>query len=148
MPVIDKLKKPKVDLKAELKLADAPHPDERWEGVWTFKDDESSNSLHATVRLLFAAGLIEGRGAMSHEGQHILDADISGAAAGDELAFTTFIGNGHGVNGSLICTGALSDERSRMSGSFRHACFNPQQCDDDCEGGWGDFEMRRIVDAG
>ena len=148
MPVIDKVKKAKIDLKAELKLADAPHPDERWEGVWKFSDNESSNDLHVTARLVFVASLLEGLGVMSHKGERVLDADISGTATGDELIFSTFISNGEGIDGDLKCLATLGDNRSRMSGSFKHACFNPLQCEPDCEGGWGEFEMQRIVETG
>ncbi len=142
-----KEKKPGLDLKAQLKLVDAPHPDEHWEGVWTFRDVDPDNeySLHATVRLRFAAGLVEGRGAMSDEGEHVLDADISGDAAAENLTFATFVGNDEGVNGCLNCTATLTDARSRMSGAFTHACFNAELCEPDCEGGWGEFEMQRIV---
>lgn len=147
MRVIDKTRKPGIDVKAALKLVDAPHSDERWEGVWSFQSEgEPPDSLHATARLKFVSDLIEGRGVMSHEGHRVLDADISGVTAGDALTFTTFINGDEGVNGHLECTATLSDARSRMSGTFKHGCFNPVHCEPDCKGGWGEFEMQRIVE--
>ena len=74
--------------------------------------------------------------------------DISGTAMGDELIFSTFISNGEGIDGDLKCLATLEDNRSRMTGSFKHASFNPLQCDADCKGGWGEFDMQRIVEAG
>lgn len=146
MSVVEK----KPDVVAELKLVDAPHPDERWEGQWTFRDQDPTNDydLHATARLQFVAGLIEGRGLMTYEGERVFDLDVSGVTADVELTFTTFVVGEDGVNGALSCTATLSDGRSRMSGTFTHPCLNTIGCEPDCQGGWGEFEMQRIVDAG
>jgi hypothetical protein len=148
MPVIDKPIKTGLNLKAELKLFDAPHREEHWEGIWTFLDETSSNSLRATARLLFGGDLVEGRGVMTYKGERVLDIDISGAAAGDDLTFATYIANGDDVHGSLDCAATITGSRTLMKGTFKHGCINPLNCEPDCTGGWGEFEMQRIVEEG
>lgn len=146
MPSLGKTKKPRIDVKAVLKLADAPAPEERWEGVWNFSDKETTESFHVSARLRFAAGAMEGAGAMSYSGEHVLDATVSGGVTGDDVVFATFVQNSDTVRGVLDCTGVFGHERSSLTGTFTHACISPGACEDNCEGGWGDFNMRRIVD--
>lgn len=146
MPTLHTTRTPRIDVKSVLKLEETPAPEERWEGVWNFSDKDTTESFHVSARLRFAGGAMEGAGAMTYDGQHVLDATISGGVTGDDVAFAAFVQNDDTVRGVLDCTGAFGDGRSSLSGTFTHACISPGACEDNCEGGWGDFDMRRIVE--
>ena len=136
----------RIDLKAELKLDDKPHPEERWEGKLTFKDQETTHELFMSARLLFGGGLMEGQGGLSYEGQHVLNVAVSGEVSETGVTFAAWVDGMETARGRLDCTGELGSGGTSLVGSFTHGCINPGQCGADCKGGRGDFDLMKVVD--
>jgi hypothetical protein len=140
-----RITKRSLDFAAAFGIDLAPQPHGLWEGGFVQTTSTPNESYFLRAAIGMSGSALQGEGYLSPDatGNHHIEADISGSVHGRRVSFAVWVRTEQRFE-PFTCAATIDARTGVIRGSWRHPCYRGEGCN--CEGGGGNFELRRICD--